>query len=556
MKKNILTILFQSIVTLSLAQFTVIDSEKTYGGRGLDTTIFSSKCTDGSFILATDVGFPGGGDLTITPLGMDIWVMKLKPHELSIEWQKSYGGDGTEINPTIVQTADGGFILGASSTSGISGNKTTPNNGHFDYWILKLDSLGNVEWEKNIGGSDRDSFTKIIPIPGSDGYIVGGTSKSPIGFDKTEDSIGGDDYWFIRLDNLGNIVNQNVFGGQGFDQLMDMQLVTGGGYADDQHLVLAGHSNSAPFMSSKTAAAYGGLDFWTHIISLDLDVEEEQSFGGSNYDFLSSVVCSADGGFIFGGHSNSDAHSVGLKSEDNKGPLNTTDFYIVKTNDSLKIEWNRTIGGSMTDICYSVAATPDGGCLAGGASNSPISSDKTENPIVGGIGDWWFARLNNAGDVIYDKTFGSLRYEHIETMWHIKGADASSESFFIGGFQDTPVPNLPNNDKSERGRGSYDFWIAFVVNSDITPIVQENSQKFKVYPNPVSVNENINIEAEEEILNIQLLDSRGKLIHQEMPIKGENTIEIPMKYFLGHEYGYVKVISENNTQTEKILIRH
>ncbi|NHZ86117.1 MAG: T9SS C-terminal target domain-containing protein, partial [Planctomycetia bacterium] len=107
----------------------------------------------------------------------------------TIEWQNTIGGSSADYLHAIHQTTDGGFILGGTSGSGISGDKTEPNQGRSDYWVIKLDETGNIIWQNTIGGSHSDNLHAIQQTTDG-GYILGGTSESNISGDKTEPNQG------------------------------------------------------------------------------------------------------------------------------------------------------------------------------------------------------------------------------------------------------------------------------------------------------------------------------------------------------------------------------
>src|SRR5258707_134026 len=114
-----------------------------------------------------------------------------------IEWQNTIGGSDDDEIFAVQQTSDGGYILGGSSYSNISGDKTENCLGGYDYWILKLDSIGNIQWQNTIGGTFDDELYSLQQTSDG-GYILGGRSSSDISGDKTENSINGsNDYWII-----------------------------------------------------------------------------------------------------------------------------------------------------------------------------------------------------------------------------------------------------------------------------------------------------------------------------------------------------------------------
>jgi hypothetical protein len=116
----------------------------------------------------------------------------------AIQWQNTIGGNGDDELSSLQQTADGGYFLGGSSDSNISGDKTENRLGMDDYWVVKLDATGGVQWQNTIGGSSYDGLISLQQTVDG-GYILGGYSDSNISGDKTEDSNGGSDYWVIKL---------------------------------------------------------------------------------------------------------------------------------------------------------------------------------------------------------------------------------------------------------------------------------------------------------------------------------------------------------------------
>ena len=120
------------------------------------------------------------------------------------------GGYETDIAQSIQQTSDSGYIVAGYSNSN-DGN-VTDNHGKNDYWIVKLDSSGKIQWQKSLGGSDDDRAYSIHQTSDG-GYIAAGTSNSNDGDITDNHGIENSDYWIVKLDKNGKIQWQKSLGG-------------------------------------------------------------------------------------------------------------------------------------------------------------------------------------------------------------------------------------------------------------------------------------------------------------------------------------------------------
>ena len=130
----------------------------------------------------------------------DYWLLKLLPNGKK-QWDKTIaGGGGGDYLMSVKQTKDKGFILGGYSNSNIGINKTENSRGGYDYWIVKTDSVGKVQWDKTIGGNADDKLTAVYEVD-SNRYVVAGTSSSAQSGDKNMGVIGsnGTDFWVMTL---------------------------------------------------------------------------------------------------------------------------------------------------------------------------------------------------------------------------------------------------------------------------------------------------------------------------------------------------------------------
>ncbi|MBK7967135.1 MAG: hypothetical protein IPK10_18930 [Bacteroidetes bacterium] len=159
----------------------------------------------------------------------DYWIIKIDSIG-NIIWQQTIGGSDSDQLISIRGTNDGGCICGGNSMSNISVDKTENDNGFGDLWILKLDYLGNIEWQNTIGGSAGDGI-QAMEIANDEGYIISGNSSSPLSFDKTISSnYGMGDIWILKLDTLGNIQWQFGIGGNSYDYVKSIITLTNGDY--------------------------------------------------------------------------------------------------------------------------------------------------------------------------------------------------------------------------------------------------------------------------------------------------------------------------------------
>ena len=352
-----------------------------------------------------------------------------------IQWQQTIGGDSTDYFSVVHQTFDGGFIIGGSSLSDSSFDKTTNTKGNMDYWIVKINSSGIIEWQKDIGGSDDDWLNDIHQTADS-GYVAVGFSWSGISGDKTDSSRGGSDYWIVKLDAEGNIIWQKTIGGNYPDELYSFQQTLDGGY-------ILGGSSMSPISGDKTDSCKGSFDYWLIKLNSLGTIEWQKTIGGNQNDVLTGVQQTADSGYIIGGRSYSNIS--GDKTENCYG---YADYWVVKTDSLGNIMWQKTLGGNNTDDLLSIKETDMGEYILAGVSSSGISGNKTE--FNRGNGDYWIIKLDNIGNIQWQKVYGGTlddaAYSIVQTF---------DKGFFIGGV------SLSDSsfEKSESCRGVRDYWV-------------------------------------------------------------------------------------------------
>jgi hypothetical protein len=228
----LVSILFFSLTT-AFSQLPVKQWDARFGGTNGDGIRFLEQTTDGGYILGGMSESGIGGDKTQACWGeKDLWIVKTDANGIK-QWDATFGGDQEEEIYTIQQTSDGGYLLGGDSYSGISGDKTQPNKGDLDFWIVKTDANGVKQWDASYGGDQEDELQTF-----AGGYIFGGFSKSGISGDKTQPSQGGSDYWIVKTNAQGVKQWDARYGGDDVDELHYIEQTSDGGY------ILGGKSES------------------------------------------------------------------------------------------------------------------------------------------------------------------------------------------------------------------------------------------------------------------------------------------------------------------------
>jgi hypothetical protein len=196
----------------------IISWQKTFGGSNTDFAHSIQQTIDGGYIVA-GYSDSNDGDVTGNNGSGDYWIVKLT-FDGNISWQKSLGGSNGDFAQSIQQTVDGGYIVAGYSYS--NDGDVSSNNGGSDYWVVKLSNTGIIEWQRSLGGTIDDeaySINQTLDL----GFIVAGRAA----FTNNQ---GGFDAWIVKLDSLGNIGWEKSFGGIALDEIRSLQLTSDGGY--------------------------------------------------------------------------------------------------------------------------------------------------------------------------------------------------------------------------------------------------------------------------------------------------------------------------------------
>jgi hypothetical protein len=337
------TVICLALLTATVQAAPVEEWSKTLGGTNDDGATYVQQTSDGGYILVGDTFSYGAGDF-------DVWLIKTDANG-NQQWSKTFGGTDFESAWFVQQTSDGGYMIAGGTYSYGAGND--------DVWLIKTDANGNQQWSNTFGSTNYD-WAYFGQQTSDGGYILAGCTNSY--------GAGNDDAWLIKTDTNGNQQWSKTFGGTDYDCANSVQQTSDGGY------MIAGGTNSY---------GAGNDDVW--LIKTDTNGNQQWSktFGGTDYDWASSVQQTSDGGYILAGCTN----SYGAGNDD---------AWLIKTDTNGNQQWSKTFGSTDYDWANSVQQTSDGGYMIAGGTNS----------YGAGNDDVWLIKTDTNGNLQWSKTFG------------------------------------------------------------------------------------------------------------------------------------------------------
>jgi hypothetical protein len=358
------------------------------------------------------------------------------------------------------------------------------------------------------GGSSYNSAGKLIKI--NNDYILAGESDSDSSGVKTEDSRGGRDFWFLKIDSAFQVIYDKTLGGSSngdlfrdiiYDNTIDKLFISGisasdisgditqGPYGFNDYLLFCCHADNGQVLSDHR---YGGS---SDVISINNGVKK--------------IILNKN--IYFGGESNSD--SSGVKTEDSRDGGLYMDFWILKLNKDGSIVWDKTIGGNHVDNLFHMEATDDNQILLIGSSSSTIGWEKSENQI--GQLDYWVVSIDTNANILWQKTLGGTLTDRPKQVIVL-----GTNHYILFGDSNSGV----SGHKTEPCRGDEDLWILEI--STNLSIENFSKNKLNITPNPTSDYFSFSFPEQSTSGIIYIFDSSGSIILSEFIENSQNTIQV------------------------------
>jgi len=467
--------LFSILYSLTInAQSSTIQWQKPTGGTMYDYSKEIENTSDGGYIT---IGYSEStdGDVSFNHGNGDCWIVKSNAFGI-VQWEKTFGGTGYDYGYSIKQTNDGGYIATGYTES--NDGDVSVNHGGGDCWVIKLDNSGTLVWEKTFGGTLNDNGQSICQTTDG-GYVVAGNSDSNDGDVTSNHGLG--DCWILKLDNAGAIQWQKAFGGSYYDYAQEIKQTNDGGF------IFCGGSYS---IDGDITEQKGNGDCWLVKTDNAGNIVWENSFGGSNYDFLQSVEKTNDGGYILAGYSESTDGDVA-------GAHGGGDSWIVKVNALGNVQWEKAFGSNGNDYAYCIQKRVYGGYVIAGYSelnNGNVSGNH-------GSYDCWILELDDLGAIEMQNSYGGTG---VDIAYSIR--ETSAGNYLIAGYSDS------NDGDVNANHGTGDSWVIKLTLNSVGLNENTSDQTITVAPNPSVGNFNFSGLEPESTLNIY--DSEGKKIFE------------------------------------------
>ena len=313
-------------VLLSLCLVVAVEADsstwtQTYEGTDPDIALSVIETSDGGYALAGGTSSFGAGRA-------DFWLVKTDAFG-NMEWNQTYGGTETDVAHSVVETSDGGYALAGTTDSFGTGKR--------DFWLVKTDAYGNMEWNQTYGGPEYDGFPSLV-VTSDGGYALAGTTTFPRWV-----------CWLVKTDASGNMEWNQTYGGTELGSVYSLVEASDRGYALAGSRFYLGVGEFATELYLLKTDAFGNME-WNQTYEVVPSLVDRAFSKASG-----SLVATSDRGYAI----------TGVTSV-----FGSEDFWLVKTDAAGSMEWNQTYGGPDLDWPTSLITTSDGGYTLAGTTNS------------------------------------------------------------------------------------------------------------------------------------------------------------------------------------------
>jgi len=505
MKKLIILLsILLSFLNIIYCQNMIIEWQNCFGGSKDDHATDIIKLEDGFLIAGSTTS--NDGDISYLHGGQDWWLVKTDVTSNMI-WEKSYGGSNGEHLLRILPSSDSNYYLLGSSYSSNGDISIDPYPESTDYWIVKIDSSGNILWDRIIGGNMLDQmWTGTSTFDG--GVLAYGWTGSEDG--DVSVYYGAYDAWMVKLNSDGEKEWDFSIGTSGMDVGQAIIQTSDGGY-------LAGSSSMLEEGGNLTCVPHS---YKPEAILVKLDslrnIEWNRCYGGSEDEGITGLLEINDGYVFVAYTSSNDGDVSGFHGYD--------DIWVVKIDFFGNIIWQKCLGGSRYEGAENILLTEDSGYLIIGGTQSHDGDVVGNHTLSEHDHDIWMVKLSGEGDLLWQQCIGGIGNEKLDFGVYKK----NDNNYVIAGQTDYG-PSFDVECTPHAGVMNYpDFWV-FEIQDTTTNIINKITKEkvINVYPNPAKDYVSFEIPPSihpNGVKNIILINNVLGQVIARLPIKNEKTL--------------------------------
>jgi len=461
--------------------------ERTLGGDQWDVGRKLAFTPDGGMVVA---GTSNSVSATTSAVlgGTDVWVVRLDAYGVPL-WHRNFGGSGDEL-AVHVEVLDDGRIVVLGSTSSLNGDLGVPL-ANADHFLLTLDPNGDPLFAQRFsaGPTGTTDIAQWVRLPDGTYAGVGGKLVYPTAGPVNADVMA------LRISPTGTVLWVQTYGGTGYDSGISIA-ASGNGKLTAVGITRSNKGDVTDYM--------GMGDGWLLEISPNGDLVSQRTLGGAFSDQLTGVVQTSDGHVVVTGYYSYEMMVFGTIQP-------ATRVIIEKLAPNGQSVWRRDYGGAMGDYGWWIRRTPDGGFLLFAHAYS------TDGDVTGfgGTIDAWLLRLDEQGELLWQRTFGGWEQE----------SPGDIQLTADGGCVLLMAVSGPNSEMSQYF-GDVDSWVVRLGPDGTTGTVALASPRAALDVTPALGGYTVHIAPEMGTAQLVVRDVAGRLLHSSTVPPGRHTLPL------------------------------
>lgn len=502
---------------ISFSQITNIFNERVYGGSlddGAGKNVFFDDLGN-TYILGSSLSGLTGDKSSPNYGDYDLWILKLDIN-YNLLWEISIGGTLFDGSSDALLFEDK-LYFSSISFSDVSGNKTSANNGSTntnDCWLICLDLDGNILWQENYGGSQGENNAAMAISP-QNTIFMAMTSDSDVSGNKEVATSGVRDIWLLEIDPLdGAILRQKSLASDRLSAFNDV-------FVNSQNEVYLTFHAAPGVNGVKTDPGFG-FNSCLLVLNSDWSIKNQKCFGGEfGSNDLEATIVEYDN-FLYFSALHFGNPSTGNKTAPSYG-LN--DLWLIKMDTNLNFVWDKTFGGAGDEFGRLDFIKNDKINLN---MSSTTTTNNNGNKLHLGFGstDVLFMQLDLDGNILSQKTIGGTGSEF--GAFHFKN-NSSTKALFVA-QSDSPISGL----KSLPSKGGSDIWLFEVELSELLSVPEPvGFGVVEVYPNPTTDAVTFSLPENTKNIQLKLYTAEGKLVYEDVVLANEQSKTISLNAWNG-----------------------